>query len=184
MPELLETERLLLRSADPRFARALTDYYVRNRAFFAPIDPLRGASFFTVPEQRSILRAEVREQRAERAARFYLFRRESPAEIIGLVGLNNILLGNFRSCYLSYKLDQTHLNRGYMTEAIEAVVSFAFTELLLHRIEANVMPRNGASLRVLEKCGFASEGLSPKYLRINGRWEDHIRMVRRNLEME
>ena len=50
----------------------------------------------------------------------------------------------------------------------------------LHRIEGNVMPRNAASLRVLAKNHFVNEGLSKHYLKINGRWEDHVHMVRIN----
>ena len=42
------------------------------------------------------------------------------------------------------------------------------------------MPRNTASLRVLEKCGYRPEGLARRYLRINGVWENHIHMVRLN----
>ena len=184
MPERLETERLILQSASTRFADALTRYYLRNREFFTAFDPTRPASFFTVRAQRTILREERRRQNADTAYRFYVFRREAPDEIIGIVGLNNIILGSFRSCYLSYKLDRAHLNQGYMSEAIEAVVSFAFTRVCLHRIEGNVMPWNRASLRVLEMCGFVNEGLSPNYLLINGKWEDHVHMVLRNTDME
>lgn len=71
-----------------------------------------------------------------------------------------------------------------MTEAVEAVVNHAFQELHLHRIEANIMPRNRASLRVVEKLGFRNEGVSREYLKINGKWEDHIHMVLLNEEME
>lgn len=64
-----------------------------------------------------------------------------------------------------------------MSFAISLIVKFAFDNLRLHRIEANVMPRNKASLRVLEKNNFINEGLATKYLQINGIWEDHIHMV-------
>ena len=67
--------------------------------------------------------------------------------------------------------------------AIEMLVKYAFEELYLHRIEANVMPKNKASLRVLEKDHFVNEGISKYYLNINGIWEDHIHMVRINYEM-
>ena len=67
--------------------------------------------------------------------------------------------------------------------AISMLVSYAFDELHLHRIEANVMPRNKASLRVLEKNHFENEGVSKHYLNINGVWEDHIHMVRINYSM-
>ena len=49
--------------------------------------------------------------------------------------------------------------------------------------EANVMPRNKASLKVLEKNHFVNEGLSKYYLKINGVWEDHIHMVKINYAM-
>ena len=63
------------------------------------------------------------------------------------------------------------------------VVRYAFAEAGLHRVEANVMPRNKPSLRVLEKNGFVNEGLSKYYLNINGVWEDHVHMVRINFAM-
>ena len=50
------------------------------------------------------------------------------------------------------------------------------------RVEANIMPRNTASRRAAAKAGFVEEGLSRKYLKINGVWEDHIHMVRLNGE--
>ena len=88
--------------------------------------------------------------------------------------------GAFQSCFLSYKLDMDLCGRGYMTEAVEEAVRIAFTVLGLHRIEANIMPRNTASLGVARKAGFQEEGLAVRYLRINGVWEDHIHMVRRD----
>ena len=53
----------------------------------------------------------------------------------------------------------------------------------LHRLEANVMPKNKASLRVLEKNQFVNEGISKYYLNINGVWEDHVHMVKINYAM-
>lgn len=100
------------------------------------------------------------------------------------MGLNNIVRGCFHSCFLGYKLDQDFLNRGYMTEAVRAAVDYAFGPLALHRVEANIMPHNQASLRVAEKCGFQPRGWPRRYLCINGVWEDHLHMVRLNAAME
>ena len=58
------------------------------------------------------------------------------------------------------------------------MTGFAFRRLGLHRVQAAVMPRNAASIRVLEKNGFRREGLAPRYLRINGEWEDHLIFAR------
>ncbi len=52
------------------------------------------------------------------------------------------------------------------------------------RIEGNIMPRNRASIAVVEKCGFVREGISRKYLKINGVWEDHVHDVVLNEAME
>lgn len=120
-------------------------------------------------------------QRADRRGyRFFIVSNDKPKDIIGTIALNNVVWRAFLSCYLGYALDEAHQNQGLMTEAVSLITDFAFTELGLHRIEANVMPRNKASLRVLEKCGYKNEGLSPRYLAINGVWEDHIHMVRLN----
>lgn len=117
-------------------------------------------------------------------APFYIFHKDIPEALIGKISLNNIVWGGFCSCFLGYKMDKDYINQGYMTEAVEAVVIYGFETLGLHRIEANVMPRNARSLRVLEKCGFEREGISRKYLKINGIWEDHVHMVRLNSGME
>lgn len=104
---------------------------------------------------------------SDRGYRFYIARREAPEEIIGLTSLGQIVRRAFQSCFLGYKLDQRFLRRGYMTEAVRETVRIAFEELDLHRIEANIMPRNLASLGVARKAGFYEEGLALKYLQIN-----------------
>ena len=177
---IYETARLVLRPAAPDLSPALAAYYRRNRAFLAPFDPVREEGFFTPEGQRVLLEAEQAQMAADRSYRLYLSLRESPGEIVGLVGLNELVRGAFQSCFLGYKLDGGLLDRGYMTEAVREAVRIAFQELGLHRIEANIMPRNAPSLRVAEKAGFYHEGLALKYLCINGVWEDHIHMVRRS----
>ncbi len=64
-----------------------------------------------------------------------------------------------------------------MSEAVARVADIAFNDLRLHRIEANIMPRNKRSIQVVEKNGFIYEGVSKRYLRINGNWEDHAHYV-------
>lgn len=184
MSEMLETKRLYLREPEAAFAETAAEFYQRNRRFLEPYEPLQEEDFFRQEFQRQLLEEE-RERIAQRlAAPFYLFRKEEPETMIGKVSLSNMVWGSFCSCFLGYKMDERYCNCGYMTEAVRAVVEYGFDTLGLHRIEANVMPRNLRSLRVLEKCAFELEGVSRKYLKIHGVWEDHIHMVRRNLDME
>ena len=176
----IELGQLTLRPASPKLAEELAEYYRRNSDFLRAFEPERTTEFFTAEHQRGLLTDEAEKAVKKEAFRFYISQTESPERIIGSIGLNNIVWGCFYSCFLGYKLDKDELNRGYMTKAVNKVVEFAFSELGLHRVEANVMPRNGASLRVLQKCGFTEEGYAKKYLKINGVWEDHIHMVRLN----
>ena len=179
LPEL-ETQRLLLRPAHPRLARAAAAYYARNEACLQIFEPTHHPNFATVSYQKTLLRQDRQAAKENRGLRYWIFRKEDPETAIGCAALNNIVLGAFRSCTLAYKIDKDLLRQGYASEAVLAVVDLAFRGLELHRIEANIMPRNRASLALARKCGFREEGLSPKYLCINGEWEDHIHMVRLN----
>ena len=61
-----------------------------------------------------------------------------------------------------------------MSDAVAATVSFVFHGLGLHRLEAACVPTNEASRRLLMKVGFTQEGYAREYLRINGKWRDHL----------
>ena len=62
-----------------------------------------------------------------------------------------------------------------MGEALQLMLREVFRGLDLHRVEANVMPHNTASIALVERAGFRKEGYSPRYLKIAGRWSDHER---------
>ncbi len=61
-----------------------------------------------------------------------------------------------------------------MSEAVRSLLPFVFETLGLHRLEAACLPENVASQRLLHKLGFQEEGRARGYLRINGRWHDHV----------
>src|SRR5207342_3877462 len=107
-----------------------------------------------------------------RADRRYAFGIFAPA-LVGRVALNEVVRGVFGNAYLGYFVDEAVNGRGYATEAVRLAVRFAFAEASLHRVQAAVVPRNTASVRVLEKAGFREEGYAERYLCINGVWEDH-----------
>ena len=176
----LHGARITLVSADASLALSVCSYYERNRSFLSTFEPKRNEEFYTPRFHEQELLAEQAYAQELRSVRYYIVENNNPDEIIGTISLSNIVWKAFCSCFLGYALDSVHLNLGYMTEAVELITCFAFKELGLHRIEANVVPRNKASLRVLEKCGYKNEGLSLRYLKINGIWEDHVHMVKLN----
>jgi len=152
-----ETERLWLKVLKPHQAEVALSYYWRNRNFLEEWDPDREEGFYTKKGQANLLRYEYRLFKDRDFLRLWLFKKENPEKAIGNICFSNLIYGNFKSCFLAYKLDKDEL----------------FDYYGLHRIEANIIPRNHRSLRVVEKLNFEKEGFSKRYLKINGIWEDH-----------
>ncbi|MFI1386310.1 GNAT family N-acetyltransferase [Embleya sp. NPDC020886] len=99
----------------------------------------------------------------------------SSGSIVGGVNINNIVRGSLQSGTLGYVAFASTTGRGYVTEGLRLVVRFAFGELGLHRLEANIQPGNVASSNVVRRVGFRLEGLSPNFQFMNGAWKDHER---------
>ena len=181
---VFRSPRLGFLAVDPSLAEGAAAFYRRNRAAFAPFDPVQPEEFFTPEGQAERLTEDLKRAEDGRSFRFLLVQPRHPGKIIGLAGLNEIIGGAFHSCFISYKIDHILWGQGYGSEAIAALTEWGFRNLGLHRVEANIMPRNLPSRRAAAKAGFSEEGLSKHYLKINGVWEDHIHMVRLNEEEE
>jgi ribosomal-protein-alanine N-acetyltransferase len=95
--------------------------------------------------------------------------------IVGAMSLSQIFRGGFQNAYLGYYVGASYANQGYMTEALELLLRYAFKQLKLHRLEANIQPRNVASIALVKRAGFRKEGYSRRYLKISKRWQDHER---------
>jgi [ribosomal protein S5]-alanine N-acetyltransferase len=95
--------------------------------------------------------------------------------IRGAINLNEIVRGPAQSAYLGYWIGARFAKQGYMTEALQLALRHAFRTLRLHRVEANILPANRASLALVRRAGFRREGYSPRYLEIAGRWAGHER---------
>jgi [ribosomal protein S5]-alanine N-acetyltransferase len=104
-----------------------------------------------------------------------LLRRNDDDAILGIFELSQIFRRGFQSAYLGYWVGAPFAGQGYMTEGMRQLFRFAFSELRLHRIEANIQPGNEPSLALARRSGFRREGFSPRYLKIGGRWRDHER---------
>lgn len=91
----------------------------------------------------------------------------SDDKVIGTCTLSSIDLNN-RRAEIGYALGREHWGKGYMHEALTALLNHAFGEMNLHRIEADVDPRNTGSIKSLEKLGFKYEGLLRERWFVNG----------------
>jgi ribosomal-protein-alanine N-acetyltransferase len=153
------------------------DAYLRlvrgSREFLQPFEPRRSESWFTLKGVRAELARSVEDRRMDWAFAFGIWERES-GDLVGRVALSTVVRGAWQNANVGYFVAEDRGGRGYATWAVREVLAFAFGWAELHRIQAAVMPRNVRSIRVVEKNGFSEEGLASRYLRIDGRWEDHL----------
>lgn len=85
--------------------------------------------------------------------------RKDTRQLIGSIGIiPDPKRENLQARMLGYWLDEAHWGKGYMTEAVQAVLNYGFNELQLSLITANCYPHNKRSQKVLERNGFIHEG--------------------------
>ena len=145
-----------------------------NRAFLEPWDPIREDDYYSAAGQLDFLRTA----RAGTTAIAMVI--VVDGRIGGRITLNNVVRGAFQSCSLGYWVARDLNGKGVATAAVGHAVRHAFGALGLHRVEAGTLVHNTGSQRVLERNGFARYGLAPRYLRIAGRWQDHVLYQRLN----
>ena len=116
MPEIagsdetvLETERLLLRTARPDEADAVLEFFVRNEPHLGPWEPARPPGFFTVALWRERL-AQYREHWLVGGSyRLHLFEKREPRRVVGSIGLTNVVRGVFQNALLmQMTIDDLH----------------------------------------------------------------------------
>jgi ribosomal-protein-alanine N-acetyltransferase len=142
-----------------------------SEEFHRPWEPLPAPEPYSTQAFQALVASQ-----GEPARRFrFLLCRLDDGAILGLVNINEVVRGIFQSGYLGYWIGAPFARQGFMREGLRLVIEHAFEELLLHRLEANIIPENGASLALVRSLGFHREGLSPRYLKIAGQWRDHER---------
>ena len=178
------TERLVLKVLNPVFVPIIVEYYRRNKAHHEKFLPAFDNFAFTEEYQTIRIWTEFDLMVDDSAIRFYIFHKEDfhYKKIIGDVSIFNIIRSAANSCGIGFKMDESESRKGFMTEALKKVIDYIYNELELYRIEANVMPSNKASIKLLEKLGFKQEGIAFSYLKISGKREDHLRysLIKKN----
>ena len=170
-----ETPRLILRVCTRRDARMVYQFYRKNWTDFAKYEPIDAAGIQTLRYHETVLEMEEKLLQEKELVRFFLFERGNPLRVIGTLCFRDLNYAPHRKCCtVGYKLDRTLRNQGFMTEALRKGCEIMLDEEKLHRVEAVVMPDNGASRRLLEKVGFREEGLLRQYVRLEGKWKDHL----------
>lgn len=169
----LEGELIYLRPPRARDWRAWAALREASRAFLAPWEPTWPHDALARSAYRRRVRAHVAERRKGGGFAFLIFRRADDALLGGLT-VGDIQRGVAQSCNLGYWIGEPYARRGHMHEALILALRFAFKDLCLHRVTAACLPTNAASQGLLRKLGFRQEGYAREYLRIDGRWQDHL----------
>lgn len=155
----------------PSDAEEVLDFHLRNREFLRGFEPSREEGFYTLSMQKRTLTESYKQFLNSTGFSFGIYKEN---KLIGKIRISNIVMGVFKNAFIGYSMDEKEQGRGYMKEAVNLAVAYAFEELELHRIEATTLIDNERSQRVLRNCGFKELGICEKYLYINGEWRDHV----------
>lgn len=168
------TDRLELNILTEEAAPLTTAFFERNRDFFEPSEPAHSSEYYTIPYQRRVLAAESAQLLKSQSIRYFLFLKEN-STLIGTVSFQHIRPAPAASCEVGYRLDQAYTGQGYMTEALSFLMPKICLSYHLNRIEANILPENTASCRLIERLGFTLEGTARGYFFIRGQYRNHRR---------
>ncbi len=144
----------------------------RSRDFLQPWEPTWPADDLSRAAFRRRLAIYTRDQDLGLAYPFFVF--NTAGALVGGVNLRDVRRGVAQTGALGYWSGAPFARRGHTLAGVRAVRHFSFTRLGLHRLEAACVPENAASRALLVKAGFEEEGLARGYLKINGRWRDHL----------
>ncbi|MBC6441684.1 MAG: GNAT family N-acetyltransferase [Rhodobacteraceae bacterium] len=169
----ITSERVMLRM--PTMADHADWAHLRRtgEAFLKPWEPAWAPDHFTRRAFSSRVFCARKAYESGKGLPLLIFRLEDE-QLLGAVTLDNIRRGPAQSATLGYWLGEKFVRQGFMSEAIRAVVHYAFDSLDLSRVKAATLPENAASRRLLEKTGFKYEGVAQAYLQIAGRWRTHV----------
>jgi [ribosomal protein S5]-alanine N-acetyltransferase len=160
-----------VRPAQVEDSEPLAALYRANRGYLAPFEPLRDEDFFSSDGQAVRLAALLTEREQGRA---YPYLVEVDGRLAGRVSVTNVVRGPFCSGSLGYWVAADQTGRGVAGHAVRRVLADCFTVHRLHRVEGATLVDNLASQAVLRRIGFTLIGAAPGYLRIAGRWRDHL----------
>lgn len=148
---VLQTERLTLREITVDDADAIFTIMRDPQVMLYYGMPMRS-------REDAVKRANaIRDAFQERNGVYWAIIDQASGDLVGSGGFWQIAKPHFRA-NIAYELAPAWWNRGIMTEAAGAMLTFGFETLGLHSIEAETHPDNIGSRRVLEKLGFVQEG--------------------------
>ncbi|WP_077214338.1 GNAT family N-acetyltransferase [Bacillus dakarensis] len=163
---VLETERFYLRKIELTDAKSIFNYFSKNEVTkFYDLE-----TFSSEQEAIELIHSLLYRYKAKKQIRWGIQPKDRLG-IIGSCGFHALELEHFKA-EIGYELHPDYWNKGIMTEVIQRVVEYGFTNLELNRVEAFYEPLNHGSQKVLEKNGFKIEGILKKRFLEKGKFVD------------
>lgn len=172
-PLRVDGSSVFIRPGQPRDWKQWAELREASREFLVPWEPTWPPDALTREAFARRLRRQAGEWREDEAYSFLTFEQAS-GQVVGGIGLTNVRRGVAQMASMGYWVGRPFARRGFTSEAVRLLLSFAFGQLGLHRVEAACLPTNQPSSGVLDKVGFTREGYARAYLRINDKWADHV----------
>ncbi|HBL06612.1 MAG TPA: GNAT family N-acetyltransferase, partial [Clostridium sp.] len=135
----IQGNKISIRVLNSDDASDLLEYYTRNKDFLSKFEPHRDEEFYTVEVQKQSLIENYKEFIKGEGAHFGIYKAE---KMIRRIRIYNIVHGVFKSAFIGYSMDEQYQGNGYMKEAVSLVVTNAYEEIGLHRIEATTLVNN------------------------------------------
>jgi [ribosomal protein S5]-alanine N-acetyltransferase len=150
----------------------LLAFELENRMFFEASINARTEAYYS-PEGICAAIADAAHQARVDAAFQYVVR-DDAGTLVARVNLSRVKRAHFHSAEVGYRVAQTASGRGVAAEAVRQLVTLAFSDLQLLRLEATCRPENAASIRVLARNGFQPFGTAKRSFQLHGTWYDLI----------
>lgn len=164
----LETDRLLLKRLTPQIFRELFSDY--SKQFIMDFLGLQNEQEWELERKKIVGGYET----YDRTIVAFVMVDKNTQQTVGRAGFHNWYKDHSRA-ELGYALNHDiHKRKGYMSEAVAAILAYGFEIMQLNRIEAYVGPTNEASLRTVKKFGFQQEGYLHEHYVRNGIAEDSV----------
>lgn len=164
---------MIFRLCNTGDAEKLLHFYQKNADHFRKWEPARSEDYQTLSQWQLRLAQREKDHQGDRA-RYFLALSDDDNTVLAACNLTNICLFPVMSCSMGYGAEKATEGKGVMKMLCLYAIDHAFNQLGLHRVKADYMPINERSGALLKSLGFSQEGYAKSYVKINGRWEDHV----------
>lgn len=176
-PLAIPGEGFYLRAPQARDYEAWAALREESRAFLTPWEPSWPVDDLTRAAFRRRLRRYADDRDRDESHVFFLFR-TADETLLGGLTLSHVRRGVAQAATLGYWMGAPYAGKGWMTKAVGAACRHGFSRMGLHRIEAACLRANLPSRALLERNRFHLEGAARAYLKIDGKWADHLLFAR------